>query len=111
MCMIVNKLPQKGLLSGFFTVGMTKAMRLTSVFLLLACLQVSAATYAQSVSISGKNMSLSKVFNKIRKQTGYNFIYADENLSEALTVSLHAENMPLREILDYCFAHQPLTYK
>src|SRR5699024_12773034 len=78
---------------------------------LAACLQVSAATTsAQSISLSGRNMSLPKVFNKIRKQTGYNFIYANENLFGASKVTIHAKNASLRQVLDRCFAHQPLTY-
>src|SRR5699024_1392870 len=76
-------------------------MQLASVFLLTACLQVSAATTsAQSISISGRNMSLPKVFNKIRKQTGYNFVYANENLSGASKVTIHAKNASLRQVLD-----------
>lgn len=86
-------------------------MQLTTIVLLAACLQVSASSYAQKVSISGNNMSITKVFNEIRKQTGYNFIYANENLALASNVTIHAKNASLDEVLNTCFANQPLTYK
>lgn len=86
-------------------------MQLTTIVLLAACLQVSASSYAQKVSISGDNLPITKVFNEIRKQTGYNFIYADENLAQASNVTIHAKNASLNDVLNICFANQPLTYK
>ncbi len=86
-------------------------MQLTTIVLLVACLQVSAASYAQKVTLSGKDMSLQEVFNKIRKQTGYNFIYANENLAKASKVTIHVKNAPVKEVMDIAFADQPLTYK
>jgi TonB-linked SusC/RagA family outer membrane protein len=86
-------------------------MQLTAMVLLAACLQVSATSFAQKLTISGKNMSLRKVFNEIRKQTDYNFIYANEDLERASDVTLNMQNTSIKDVLDVCFAHQPLTYK
>lgn len=86
-------------------------MQLTAILLLVGCLSVSAASYGQKVSISGNNLTLGKVFNKIRKQTGYNFIYANENLRKADRITLHVKDAPLMDVLDKCFSNQPLTYK
>lgn len=94
-----------------FCFKIIKVMQLTAVVLLVACLQVSAASYAQKVTLSGKDMPLHEVFNQIRKQTGYNFIYANENLAKASPVTIHVKNVPLKTVLNRCFAHQPLTYK
>lgn len=88
-----------------------KVMQLTSMVLLAACLQVSAAAYAQQVTISRQHTSLKQVFNEIRKQTGYNFVYTNEDLRDAAPVSLDMQGASVTAVLDACFAHQPLTYK
>jgi TonB-linked SusC/RagA family outer membrane protein len=85
-------------------------MQFSALLLLAGFMSVSAATRAQKVSISDNNMSLSQVFNKIRKQTGYNFIYTNENLAKASRVSIHEKDAPLEEVLNQCFRNQPLTY-
>jgi TonB-linked SusC/RagA family outer membrane protein len=85
-------------------------MQLTCIILLAACLQVSAAAYGQKVTIVEKNVSLKEVFKEIRKQTGYNFIYSNKTILEANPVSLNAKKADIREVLDVCFAGQPLTY-
>ena len=109
--MDLNALFKKRLLSGLSTVNIRIVMQLIPIVLLAACLQVSAASYAQKVSISGRDMSLEKVFHDIRKQTGYNFIYANENLAHASRVSVNLKDASLEEVLRRCFADQPLTYK
>ena len=58
-------------------------MKLTSIILLVTCLHVNASTYAQKVSLNENNISLQKVFEEIRKQTGYQFFYADEIIASA----------------------------
>ena len=87
-----------------------KVMQLTAIVLLAACLQVCATARAQKVTISGKNISLKEIFTEIRSQTGYNFIYSNEDLQNVSPVTLHVKNGALREVLDMCFARQPLAY-
>lgn len=94
----------------FFTTKTALVMQLTSVILLAACLQVSAFAHAQTVSISGNNLSLPKVFREIRQQTGYNFIYTNEELQKTNPVTLHVKDAPLGEVLEECFANQPVKY-
>ncbi len=53
---------------------------------------------------------LEKVFKEIRKQTGYTFLYTDEQLFHARAFSLELKNVPLKEALDQCFENQPLHY-
>jgi len=86
-------------------------MRLTSILLLGMCLQASAVSFAQKITIAGKNVTLKEVFGKIRKQTGYNFIYTNEVLQQAVPVTLNVKDGDLREVLNSCFANQPLDYK
>jgi len=85
-------------------------MKLIIILLTASILQVSAATYAQQISINVKQASLQQVFKKLRKQSGYNFLYDSDMLSNARPVSFSLNNASLDDVLKACFADQPLTY-
>lgn len=85
-------------------------MKLTTLILLTACLQVSANGVSQNVTLSEKSASLHKVFKEINKQTGYQFFYKDDLLSQAGKVELKVNNTPLAEVLNLCFKNLPITY-
>jgi TonB-linked SusC/RagA family outer membrane protein len=86
-------------------------MKLTSIFILAACLQVSASGWSQTVTFSGKNVPLKKVFSIIKKQTGY-VVFYDYNLVDASQpVSISVENDPLEDFLTQTLRGQSLDYK
>lgn len=85
-------------------------MKLTTVLLLATMLQVSAATYAQRITLSEKNASLAKVLKKITAQSGYSFLYEDQNLNDAKSVNVAFSNLAFNEALEKLFNNQPLTY-
>jgi TonB-linked SusC/RagA family outer membrane protein len=87
-----------------------KIMKLTSVLLIAACLQVSANGFSQKVTIKENNITLQKVFEEIRKQTGIQFFYADETIRSAKTVSLAVKKESVEKVLALCFKDQLLTY-
>jgi TonB-linked SusC/RagA family outer membrane protein len=81
-------------------------VQLTTVLLLL----LSAAGYAQTVSLSLRNAPLKTVFSEIRKQTGYTFLYTDEQLTQGHEVTVDIKNASLQQALDLSFRNQPLSY-
>lgn len=85
-------------------------MKLTVVLMTVTLLQVHAAGYSQTVSISRRNAPLDKIFQEIKKQTGYSFLYTDEQLLHERKVNLELRNASLKEALEACFAGQSLTY-
>ncbi len=85
-------------------------MKLTALFLLIACLHVSAETYSQKVSISGKNISLKQVFEMVKSQTGYDAIYNPELLKKTKKISVNIQNTTLQEALELCFLNQPIGF-
>jgi TonB-dependent starch-binding outer membrane protein SusC len=87
-----------------------KIMKLTTVLLIAACLQVSANGFSQKVTINESNISLKRVFEIVRQQTGYQFFYADETLADAKRVSLNVQRQSIKEVLDLCFKDQQLDY-
>ena len=85
-------------------------MKLTFVLLTIFCLQASANVFAQKVTLKTKNAPVEYVFEQIRQQTGYDFLYNSKDLKDANLVSLDFSNLSLNEALDQCFINQPLTY-
>jgi len=85
-------------------------MKLTTVFLIAACLQVSAKGFSQKVTVKENNAPLQKVFEAITRQTGYQFLYADEVLSHAKKVSVNLKNRSIEDALNTCLKDQQLDY-
>lgn len=85
-------------------------MKLTSVLCIIACLHASAGVYAQKVTIYGQNASLKSLFNEIKRQTKYTFVYTDDFLQQSKTVTIDVKDAPLETVLDICFKDQPFTY-
>lgn len=83
-----------------------------TLFLLIALgLQTWALPgIAQRVSIKTENAALSEVFQIIRQQTGYDFVMGTELVNMARPVNLNMENAELTDVLDACFAGQPMSY-
>jgi TonB-linked SusC/RagA family outer membrane protein len=86
-------------------------MRITIFILLSALMQVSAAGYAQRITLSEKKSSLRNVIDKIRQQSGYDFIFIEESLKNASPVNINVKNVTLEESLKQIFANQSLQYE
>ncbi|WP_052273344.1 SusC/RagA family TonB-linked outer membrane protein [Flavihumibacter solisilvae] len=83
-----------------------------TVFLLLAgCLQLSANSFGQQITLSKKQASLAELFMDIHKQTGYYFYYNDAILQKAKRVDIDVRQATLVAVLDHCFRNQPLQYE
>ncbi|GGI23734.1 SusC/RagA family TonB-linked outer membrane protein [Pedobacter mendelii] len=85
-------------------------MRLTTVIILATIMQLSAATFAQKISLSKSNAPLKTVLKEIRLQSGYDFVYTESllNASKPVNITVNKEN--LEKVLNQVFANQPLTY-
>jgi TonB-linked SusC/RagA family outer membrane protein len=86
-------------------------MKLTTLLITLTILQVSAATYAQKITLSEKKSSLLTVFDDIKSQTGYDFMVPMDILRSANTVTINVKNVSLEAALKQIFQDQPLTYE
>ncbi len=84
--------------------------RLTSIFMLIICLQLNAAAFSQKLSISVNNASLEEVFRQIRQQSDFMFLYDNELIRKSTPVSLTVRNASLTEVLDKSFKNQPFSY-
>jgi TonB-linked SusC/RagA family outer membrane protein len=86
-------------------------MRLTTLILITAILQVSASSYAQRITLSKKNAPLIDVLSQIRSQTGFDFVFNNSTLKEANEVSINVKDAEFEEVLKAVFKGQPLEYK
>lgn len=88
-----------------------RMMKIVTLFLLAGCLQLSARTAAQTISLTLTNATLSTAFAEIQRQSDYRFVYTNEQLIGASRVSIKVENATLEKVLELCFREQPLTYR
>ncbi|WP_198315778.1 TonB-dependent receptor [Chitinophaga tropicalis] len=85
-------------------------MKLATVLLIFTMLQARATGFAQQITLSEHQTSLREIFRKIKKQTGFNFLYNPQMLKEAGNVTLEVKSASLEEVMDKCLAGRSLTY-
>src|SRR5688572_19654898 len=84
-------------------------MKLAFMLFIIALLGVRVEGYAQKVTISEQNTTLEKVFEEIRKQTGYN-VLCDVDIVQMRVGKLDVKNASLESVLNECLAGKSLTY-
>lgn len=85
-------------------------MKLTALLLTVTFLQAYASGSAQSVTLSGKDIPLKRVFSAIKEQTGYVVFYNQNMLAGTKPVTLTVFNMPLTDLLTTVFTDQPVNF-
>jgi TonB-linked SusC/RagA family outer membrane protein len=85
-------------------------MKITTLLLIIGFTQVSARAFSQRVTLNEKNASLEKVLKIIKKQIGYRMFYNDQDLRSANSVDVNFKDAALEDVLNSCFANQPLNY-
>jgi TonB-linked SusC/RagA family outer membrane protein len=87
-------------------------MKLTMVFILFACMQVSARVYSQSkITLKLQSTELKKALSIIERKSSFRFLYNDETVPTHIKVDIDATNTPVTEILDKLLAGKALAYK
>ena len=86
-------------------------IKLTAIFIFVLSLHISAKSFSQKVTISGKALTLDRVFDEIENQTGYQFIYDKAILREVKPVTLHIKAASIGDALSQCLKGQPFTYQ
>jgi TonB-dependent starch-binding outer membrane protein SusC len=88
-----------------------RVMKLTTIIILAACLHSSANGLAQNtITFSGKEVSLENVFNAIKKQTNYRFFFNTNMLQQASKVTIDVKNSPIEQVMNLVLKDQPLTF-
>lgn len=99
----------------FFGIGLGKialCMKLFAVFMLAACLQVSAKGFGQTkVTLQLKSANLKDALHQLEKQAGIRFLYNDALIGNDQKVNLNATNEVLEKVLTDMFAGTSIQYK
>ena len=86
-------------------------MRLITVILIAAIMQVSAAGFAQKITLNKSNASLEDVIKDLRKQSSYNFIVPGDVLDKSKSITINVRDAEFRQALDQIFKDQPISYQ
>ncbi|MGF6926077.1 TonB-linked SusC/RagA family outer membrane protein [Chitinophaga sp. W2I13] len=86
-------------------------MKITAILLTVVCLQISAKSLSQQITLSQKNAPIQKVFEEIKKQSGYRFWYEDAMLTKSKPVDISIRNGSLEDVLALLFRNQPFSYE
>lgn len=92
------------------TIHLFRIMKLTTFFLFIGLLHLSAGTSGQRLSISVKNTPLNKVFSEIEKKTSYVFFYDATILQHTHSVSVELSNATVEEVLQASLKDQALEF-
>lgn len=88
-----------------------RIMKLTAVLFLAACLQAAARPGGPTVTLSGKNIPVKKVFREIQKQTGLTVFVDEAVLAKAGSVTLNVQNMPVAQAIKFCLMQDDYSFR
>ncbi|MDP2889947.1 MAG: TonB-dependent receptor plug domain-containing protein, partial [Bacteroidota bacterium] len=88
-------------------------MKLTSFFILVLTLQMSASVYSQTttMSVKLKNSTLQELFLQIEKSSNYRFFYNNDEVDVNQRISVDAEEKTVGKILEAAFEGLPYSFK
>lgn len=90
---------------------LVRIMKLISLLLLVSMVQVSASTFAQTVTYAKNNVSLSQLFSEIRKQTGFNVLWSAKRIQNKKSINVSFNKASVEQVLKESLAGQDLTYE
>ncbi|MBC7827634.1 MAG: TonB-dependent receptor [Chitinophagaceae bacterium] len=87
-----------------------RIMKLTAFLILIACIQVSAYTAAQTVTLSVTNVPVQKILKKISRQTGVSIVYDEMLLRKVPLVTINVKDASIDDVLTLCLKGQSLEF-
>jgi len=88
-----------------------RIMKLIISLIVLGLFNAQAESYSQTITFSGKKVSLTYVFDAVEVQTGYTLFTNKGLLKQVNPVSISVKDMPLEKFLDLVFENQPVDYE
>jgi len=87
--------------------------KITTLFMLVFLLQVSASSYSQTgkFDLKMKNVTILDVFKQIEEESAYRFFFDNEQVDLTKKINVDTKNENLSKILETLFAGTDLTYE
>ncbi|MEO6837492.1 MAG: TonB-dependent receptor [Ginsengibacter sp.] len=86
-------------------------MKLTFIIVLISCMQVSAKTYSQVVTINLKSVGLKKALSAIEKRSDFRFLYSERLIAKNDKVNIQVTNASISQVMDELLSGTDLSYK
>lgn len=86
-------------------------MRKRMYFGLLLWLVIAAGLQAQQLTLRLNRVTVREAMEEVKKQSGYNFIYASSDVDTRQLITLDVVNQPLELVVKQLFAQQALQYE
>jgi TonB-linked SusC/RagA family outer membrane protein len=87
-----------------------RIMRLTTIILTIAIMQVNAAGFAQNFTFKKNGVALKEVFSEIRKQTGYDVIWQPDKVDALQKINVNVTNIPIADALQKMLGAKGLEF-
>ncbi len=89
-----------------------RMMKLTFLFIILACLQVAARTYSQDrITVNIQSTELKKALNIIERKTNYHFLYNESVIANKPKIDLIVRDADINTVLEKLLASNGISYK
>ena len=87
-------------------------MKLSSLLMLLFCMNLSAGIHAQEAkfSVAVENGNIREIIRIIKQQSDYTFVYNVEELDHIGSITMNVKDSDVRTILDVCLKNSGYTY-
>lgn len=87
-------------------------MKTRKIFIPFLLLIFSTGLYAQSrpITLSSKNRPIKEALSEIEKKSGYRILYNDEVVADDLRVSVNAQNVAVKDLLEIMLQNTGLTF-
>ncbi|MFR7810602.1 MAG: STN domain-containing protein [Butyricimonas faecihominis] len=87
-------------------------MKLSSLLMLLFCMNLSAGIHAQEAkfSVAVENSNIREIIRIIKQQSDYTFVYNVEELDHIGSITMNVKDSDVRTILDACLKNSGYTY-
>ena len=86
-------------------------MKLTFIIVLISCMQVSAKSYSQTVSLNLKSVELKNALATIEKNSDFRFLYSERKIANNYRVNVNVTNAGISEVMDQLLTGTGLSYK
>jgi TonB-linked SusC/RagA family outer membrane protein len=89
-----------------------RMMKLTFLFILLACLQVSAKTYSQDkITVNFQSAELKKALTIIERKSSYHFLYNEAIIANKPKIDLTVKDAEITTVLDKLLSGIGISYR
>jgi TonB-dependent SusC/RagA subfamily outer membrane receptor len=89
-----------------------RKMKLTFLFVLLACIQVSAKTYSQDkISVNLQSTDLKQALNIIERKSSYHFLYSEAVMANQPKINLKLRDADISTVLEKMLEGTGISYR